>query len=109
MGRTELLRANGHVYRDLEKAGVFFVVAELNLKFRQPALYDESLELTTTCSGITPAKVIHSYKLIRPESSRIIAEGTSILVCVNKDGKIQRTPGFMIDPDSNSNNKAKNI
>jgi acyl-CoA thioester hydrolase len=28
MGRTELLRANGLAYKDLEKAGIFFVVVE---------------------------------------------------------------------------------
>ena len=28
MGRTELLRANGVAYKDLEAAGVFFVVAQ---------------------------------------------------------------------------------
>ena len=45
MGRTELLRANGLAYKDLEKVGVFFVVAELNIKYRRPAMYDEELEL----------------------------------------------------------------
>ena len=100
MGRTELLRANGYVYRDLEKTGIFFVVAELNLKFRQPALYDESLELTTTCTKITPAKVIHSYRLIRPETSLVLVEGTSTLACVDKDGRIRRTPGFMLNAGS---------
>ncbi len=50
MGRTELLRANGLVYKDLEKAGIYFVVVQLNVKYRRPALYDEKLELTTTTS-----------------------------------------------------------
>jgi len=36
MGRTELLRANGVAYKDLEAAGVLFVVARLNIKFRRP-------------------------------------------------------------------------
>jgi acyl-CoA thioester hydrolase len=45
MGRTELLRANGVAYKDLEAAGVFFVVVQLNIKFRRPAQYDEQLLL----------------------------------------------------------------
>ena len=36
MGRTELLRANGLARSELEKASVFFVVAELNVKYRLP-------------------------------------------------------------------------
>lgn len=34
MGRTELLRVNGLAYKDLEEAGVFFVVARLEIKYR---------------------------------------------------------------------------
>jgi len=45
MGRTELLRANGVAYRDLEAQGTFFVVAELRVKYRRPAFYDEELGL----------------------------------------------------------------
>ena len=45
MGRTELLRANGVAYRDLEEAGIFFVVAELRIKSRRPAFYDAALLL----------------------------------------------------------------
>lgn len=39
MGRTELLRAAGFAYKDLESAGVFFVVAKLFVKYRQSAKY----------------------------------------------------------------------
>ncbi len=47
MGRTELLRANGVAYRDLEAAGIFFVVVELRIKYRRPAFYDQPLTLET--------------------------------------------------------------
>ena len=57
MGRTELLRVNGLAYSQLEKAGTFFVVAELTAKYRRPCFYDQQLELTTTCSRITNARV----------------------------------------------------
>ena len=95
MGRTELLRANGLAYSDLEKAGVFFVVAEMTAKFRRPALYDETLDLTTVCTRITPARVEHTYTLKRPETGLILCEGTSILACVDAAGKPRRMPEFM--------------
>jgi acyl-CoA thioester hydrolase len=97
MGRTELLRANGYAYRDLEKTGVFFVVAELNVKYRQPAAYDEKLELTTTCTKITPARIEHSYILRRPEADEILVEAETTLACVDADGKIRRVPDFMLE------------
>ncbi len=95
MGRTELLRANGLAYKDLESAGVFFVIAELNIKYRRPAFYDERLELLTTCTGVSASKVEHSYKLTRPTTGEILAEGASVLACVDNSGKIRRIPEFM--------------
>ena len=95
MGRTELLRANGLAYKDLEAAGVFFVIAELNIKYRRPAFYDEKLELLTTCTGVTASKVEHTYKLTRPSTGELLAEGTSVLACVDEKGKVRRMPDFM--------------
>jgi len=110
MGRTELLRANGLAYKDLEAAGVFFVIAELRIKYRRPAFYDEKLNLETTCTNVTASKVEHSYKLIRPPKGEIspkadpstgelLAEAESVLACVDNQGKIRRMPEFMY-PDS---------
>ncbi|OHB73898.1 MAG: hypothetical protein A2Z25_10115 [Planctomycetes bacterium RBG_16_55_9] len=99
MGRTELLRANGMAYKDLEQTGVFFVVARLQIKYRRPAQYDEQLELETTCSLVTPGKVEHTYKLSRSSDGVVLAEGSSVLACVNAEGKIRRIPEFMY-PDS---------
>jgi acyl-CoA thioester hydrolase len=108
MGRTELLRANGLAYKDLEETGVFFVVAELNIKYRKAAFYDEKLQLQTICTGVTAGKVQHSYKLTRedngpsasPRGELIIAEGTSTLACVDSKGKVRRIPEFMYPEDS---------
>lgn len=99
MGRTELLRANGLAYKDLEAAGVFFVIAELNIRYRRPAFYDEKLDLQTSCTGVTASKIEHSYKLTRASTGELIAEATSILACVDKAGKVRRIPDFMY-PDT---------
>ncbi len=99
MGRTELLRANGLAYKDLEETGVFFVVAELNIKYRKAAFYDEKLQLQTICTGVTASKVQHSYKLTREDNGLILAEGTSTLACVDSDGKVRRIPEFMHPQD----------
>lgn len=98
MGRTELLRANGVAYKDLEEAGVFFVVAELCVKYRRPAGYDQRLELTTSCSRVTAGKVEHVYQLKR--DGVLLAEGSSVLACVGRDGKVMRMPEFMY-PEEN--------
>lgn len=95
MGRTELLRVNGLAYKNLEASGIFFVVAHLDVQYKKPTFYDENLELTTTCTRITPARVEHKYQLIRPETSELLATGSSILACVDSEGKVRRVPEFM--------------
>jgi len=94
MGRTELLRASGLVYKDLEQAGVFFVITELYIKYRRPAKYDEKLQLETSCSGVTASKIKHTYRLTPLGMGAILAEGSSVLACVNAEGRIRKTPEF---------------
>ncbi len=79
MGRTELLRANGIAYKDLEQAGVLFVVARLCIKYRRPAMYDQELQLETHCSAVTAGKVEHSYRLIRSSDGELLAEASTVL------------------------------
>ena len=74
---------------------MFFVVAQLNIKFRRPAQYDEQLCLETTCSVVSSAKVEHTYKLSRCSDGVILVEASSVLACVNKKGKVRRVPEFM--------------
>lgn len=95
MGRTELLRENGVAYKKLEQAGIYFVVADLSVKYRRSALYDEKLDLTTTASKVTAARVEHTYQLKDAKTKILLAEGSSILACVDKNGKPQRIPEFM--------------
>jgi acyl-CoA thioester hydrolase len=95
MGRTELLRAKGMAYKDLEEAGIFFVVTELHIKYHMPARYDENLQLETTCSGIDASKLQHTYRLTRCSDGEILAEGSSTLACVNAEGNVRRIPKFM--------------
>jgi acyl-CoA thioester hydrolase len=95
MGRTELLRVNNVAYKDLEEAGVFFVVAELHIKYRRPARYDEKLQLETSCSKVSTSRVEHIYKLTRCCDGVILADGSSVLACVDAEGKVRRIPEFM--------------
>ncbi len=95
MGRTELLRANGLAYRDMEKAGEFMVVAELHVRYRRPAFYDEKLKLITKLGKVSASKVEHIYELYRPETGLLLAEGYTYLACVDSQGKIRRVPEYL--------------
>jgi acyl-CoA thioester hydrolase len=103
MGRTELLRVNSVAYKDLESAGFFFVVAELHIKYRRPARYDCALLLETACTLVTAGRIEHTYKLTRKEDGLLLAEGSSILACINPDGTVRRIPEFMYPAEDSLN------
>lgn len=90
MGRTELLRQTGVRYRDIEEQGAFIVVIELNVRYRRPARYDDSLRLRTTLVKAGHVKLEHAYELSRGEE--LLATATTTLACVGRDGRPRGLP-----------------
>ncbi len=95
MGRTELLRARGVAYRDLEAEGGFFVVARGSASFKAPARYDEVLELTTRVVKTGLARIDHAYRLCRQGDGVLVCEATTTLACVGPDGRVREIPAAM--------------
>ncbi len=90
LGRTEMLRAQGIAYKEIEDAGHFLVVVKLDCKYKLPARYDDLLTLRTTLVRTTPVRIEHRYELMRQE--QLLAEGTSTLACVDREGRLQPIP-----------------
>ncbi len=90
LGRIELLRASGNNYAQLEKDGVFFVVARAEVNFRSPARYDEELTLRTHITRQTAVRIDHAYELRRQEV--LVAEGSTTIACVNRQGQVTPIP-----------------
>jgi acyl-CoA thioester hydrolase len=93
MGRTELLRAHGKSYRDLENEGTLMVIVKIGCSYKRPARYDDVLRLRTHTVRVTAAKIEHTYELWR--DAELLAEGHSTLACVGRDGRVQRTPEWL--------------
>jgi acyl-CoA thioester hydrolase len=97
IGRIELLRAMGHSYADLEKAGVFFVVVKAEVRYRAPARFDDELTLHTRIVRQTTVRIDHAYELKRGDIQ--IAEGTTTVGCVDRSGQLQQIPEFLSPPE----------
>lgn len=83
MGRTEFLRHLGLPYSEMEKEQIFFPVAEAYCRFRSPARYDDILIIQTWISELKHATVEFSYKIIREEDQKLVAEGFTKLASLN--------------------------
>jgi acyl-CoA thioester hydrolase len=95
LGRTELLRSLGRTYRDFEDSGLLMVVSEATCRYLAPAEYDDLLRLRTRVEKTGAAHIKHAYELIRGD--RIIATGTTTVVCVDGTGAVRRLPDWMLD------------
>jgi acyl-CoA thioester hydrolase len=98
VGRTELLRACGVRYRELEEQGLLMVVVRIACHYRLPARYDDLLELRTATKRVTVAKIEHVYELSR--DGLLLATGESTLACVDRQGRVQRVPEWLRAGDS---------
>lgn len=90
LARTELLREQGAVYRDLEASGVFFVVARMSLRYRKPARYDDLLTVEVEALPSAGVKIEHRYEIRRDNELLVTAETT--LVCLDREGKLRPVP-----------------
>lgn len=91
--RTELLRAAGVSYKDLEDQGYYLVIAKAEVRYKSPAHYDDVLTIRTTVVRTSPVRIEHKYEVFR--DGAILCEGATTLACVNREGKLQAMPGFV--------------
>lgn len=99
IGRTELLRASGGCYRDMEAAGELVVVVRVDCRYRKPAKYDDLIRIHTRIDKVTAGKIIHLYTITRDEDGNPedLVDATVTLAVIDRNGKVQRVPQTLID------------
>ncbi len=97
IGRVELLRSLGHVYADLERDGIFFVVVKVAVTYKAPARYDDELTLLTKVVKQTHVRFDHAYELRRGDV--LLAEGTTTIACVDRSGQLRQIPDHLKSPN----------
>ena len=84
VGRVELLRSLGIVYKDLEERGFLLPVVNFNINYRKPAFYDDILIIHTRIKELSSASIVFDYKVIN-EMRSLLNTGEVKLAIVNKD------------------------
>ena len=92
VGRTELLRYAGLPYSEIEKEGYQLPLREAGLKFKQPAVYDDLLDVEATVKKLYSAEVYISYKITRNGTNDLIAEGFTSHMFIHEDSKKPTKP-----------------
>ena len=92
VGRCELLRSLGGSYRDLEANGVLLPVVEAHCDYRAPARYDDDLDVATTGSLRSRARVAFRYEIRRRADQALLAIGQTVHAATDASGRPRRLP-----------------
>ncbi|MGW8283609.1 MAG: acyl-CoA thioesterase [Gemmatimonadota bacterium] len=92
LGRTELMRANGLSYGELERNGTLLPVSRAQLEYRQGAAYDDRVWIHTRVEQVRSRSVTFAYEAVRAEDEALLARGSTTLVCTNKELEVRRIP-----------------
>lgn len=92
IGRTEFCREKGFPYRDWEEAGILLPAVEVGCRYKHPARYDDLLEVRTRLSALSPYSLAFSYRIVRQEDGRLLAEGQTKHGFCDRKGKLVKAP-----------------
>ncbi|MCA9261137.1 MAG: thioesterase family protein, partial [Planctomycetales bacterium] len=88
-------------YADLERDGIFLVVHKIACKYLSPARFGDRLRIITHVTKATQARIEHAYDVYVGE--RAVAQATSTIACIDRQGQIRRMPEFLLERHANAN------
>lgn len=86
VGRSELFRGLDLSYTQFEEQGLGLAVIEASCRYRRPSKYDDELVIITRLDHISSRSARFYYHVYREET--ILAEGKTVHVFINKDGRV---------------------
>ncbi len=92
VGRTDLLRTAGWTYKEMEAEGLSLPVIEAHCEYKQPARYDDELEIRTEVMLASPVRVAFDYEVVRTEDAQTLATGRTVHVTIDREGRPSRLP-----------------
>ena len=91
-GRSQWIRDQGSSYALFEEDGLFLAVSELQLRYCQPARYDQFVKIRTWVAEVKSRQVIFEYEVVRVEDNCLLSNGYTKLVCLDQTGNVVKMP-----------------
>lgn len=83
VARNDFCKQSGVPYAQMEKQGILTPIYELRSKYQKPAHYDDILTIETRLTGLTPFRVVFSYRIYNGEA--LIHSGETVHVWVDQE------------------------
>ena len=94
--RTELMRATGVTYKELERQGVYLAVSEVRVRYRAAARYDDLVRVRCWVRDIGSRRVTFGYAVERAETDELLATGETALVSLTHRHTLPRRPPHVV-------------
>lgn len=91
-GRNEYLRELGRSVGQYQDDGVLFIVVEVNVKYRSPAVLDDDLLIKTWINEGRRSSVTFGQRITREGEDRVLVEGTVKVACIGTNLRPRRMP-----------------
>lgn len=97
IGRNELFRELGIVYKDLELLGFNLPLTQAYCHYHLPARYDDLVLLESEIDFIKRASIKFTHKIWDEDHAHLLTEGYTVHACTDRTGKIIRIPALITD------------
>jgi acyl-CoA thioester hydrolase len=92
VARADLLRSLGWTYREMEEEGVALPVIEAYCEYKQPARYDDELDVKAKGSMVSQVRMQFEYEVIRRIDGTMAAVGHTVHAALDRAGRPCRLP-----------------
>lgn len=97
IARTELLRAHGITYKEIEEAGLIWPVRSFHATYLKPAFYDDLLTVRTFVDQL-PEVRFHIRTEIFNQAGDMINKGEVVLISTSREtGRPVKTPEWLLE------------
>lgn len=92
MGRTDLMRALGAPYSEIEKQGTGLAVVEANIRYHMGARYDDLVRVTTSVAEVRSRTVTFNYSISNAQTGARLITASTTLAAITPEGKMTSIP-----------------
>ena len=96
-GRTEWLRDLGFSYKWMEENDILLPVIELQIKYKQPARYDDLLNVTTILRKNPTIRIEFDYQIHNQEGVLLVEAFTSLVFKQASTQKLIKAPDYLLE------------
>jgi acyl-CoA thioester hydrolase len=90
--RTEYLAARGYSVKQLMDQGTIFMVHRVEIDYKSPARYGETIEIETWVTKVTRVTMVFEHIMRDKATRRVLVQSMAKVVFVDSQGRPKRLP-----------------